>query len=164
MILLFPLLILLLLSNIIFGAGKPYTNDFSTLEIFKDTKINNISFAEETNVLTNYIRNSQEGSKLKNEISRIFKVSLKKKIVLTLLKIDFQLFKLSQNKIKLFKEFSFRIFGWICGAFEIYVFLWVIGIDASLTDVVILESLTSLIKAFAFFIPGGLGVQELAFV
>ena len=99
-----------------------------------------------------------------NEISRIFKVSLKKKIVLTLLKIDFQLFKLSQNKIKLFKAFSFRIIGWICGAFEIYVFLWVIGIDASLTDVVILESLTSLIKAFAFFIPGGLGVQELAFV
>jgi CDP-glycerol glycerophosphotransferase (TagB/SpsB family) len=49
-----------------------FTNDFSTLEIFKDTKINNISFAEETNVLTNYIRNSEEGSKLKNEISRIF--------------------------------------------------------------------------------------------
>ena len=29
---------------------------------------------------------------------------------------------------------------------------------------VILESFTSLIKSFAFFIPGGLGVQELAFV
>ncbi len=98
------------------------------------------------------------------KISKTFKVSLKKKIVLTLLKIDFQLFKLSQNKIKLFQSFFFRIIGWLCGAFEIYVFLWVIGIEASLTDVVILESLTSLIKAFAFFIPGGLGVQELAFV
>ncbi|MBF91536.1 MAG: hypothetical protein CMP34_01860 [Rickettsiales bacterium] len=98
------------------------------------------------------------------KIPTFFKFSLKKKTVITLIKIDFYLFKLSKEKNKVLKALIFRLIGWLSGAFEIYVFLWIIGIEANYLDLVILESFTSLIKAFAFFIPGGLGIQELAFV
>ena len=98
------------------------------------------------------------------KIPKFFKFTLKKKIVITLLKIDFYLFRLSKEKNKVLKALVLRLIGWLSGAFEIYVFLWIIGIEANYLDLVILESFTSLIKAFAFFIPGGLGVQELAFV
>ena len=54
--------------------------------------------------------------------------------------------------------------GWVAGAFEIYVFLWIIDVDANLLDVILIESVTALIRSLVFFIPGGLGVQEYAFV
>ena len=57
-----------------------------------------------------------------------------------------------------------RIFGWLGGAFEIYVFLWIIGFEPNIIDVIIIESFSGIIRAFAFFIPAGIGVQELAFV
>ncbi len=95
---------------------------------------------------------------------RVFKFSFKKKIILNLLKLDFSLFKLSSQKVTVLKALLARLLGWIGGAFEIYVFLWIIGYDASLMDVILLESFASIIRAIAFFIPAGLGVQELAFV
>jgi uncharacterized membrane protein YbhN (UPF0104 family) len=54
--------------------------------------------------------------------------------------------------------------GWIAGALEIYVFLFIIGVDASLLDVILIEAFTGIVRAVVFFIPAGLGVQELAFV
>ena len=54
--------------------------------------------------------------------------------------------------------------GWIGGAFEIYIFFFVIGIDVSLLDVIIIESFTAILRSIIFFIPAGLGVQEIAFV
>ena len=54
--------------------------------------------------------------------------------------------------------------GWISGAFEIYVFLMIIGVEVSFIDVILIEAFTGLIKSIVFFIPGALGVQELAFV
>ena len=54
--------------------------------------------------------------------------------------------------------------GWLGGAFEIYVFLWIIGFQPSIIDVIILESFSGIIRAVAFFIPAGIGVQELAFI
>ena len=59
---------------------------------------------------------------------------------------------------------TLRLIGWIAGAFEIYIFLWIIGVDAKVTDVIILESVTAIIRSAAFFIPSAIGVQELAFV
>ena len=57
-----------------------------------------------------------------------------------------------------------RLIGWIAGAFEIYIFFWIIGVDAKVTDVIIIESVTAIIRSAAFFIPSAIGVQELAFV
>ena len=79
-------------------------------------------------------------------------------------RLDISLYKLSFEKKRLFQAIVFRIIGWVAGAFEIYVFLWIIGVDANLLDVILIESVTAIIRSVAFFIPAGLGVQEFAFV
>ena len=72
--------------------------------------------------------------------------------------------KLSHRKWRLLNAVVLRLMGWVAGAFEIYVFLWVIGVDAKISDVIIIESVTAIIRSAAFFIPSAIGVQELAFV
>ena len=58
----------------------------------------------------------------------------------------------------------FRILGWLGGAFEIYIFLLIIGFEPKVIDVIIIESFSGIIRAVAFFIPAGIGIQELAFI
>lgn len=89
---------------------------------------------------------------------------ISKRNIFSILKLDLALFKLSFKKKKLIQAMIYRLLGWIGGAFEIYVFLWIIGVDAKLIDVVLMESVTAIIRSVAFFIPAGLGVQEFAFV
>ena len=81
-----------------------------------------------------------------------------------LLKIDSALYKISTNKINIFKAIVIRLLGWISGALEIYVFLMIINIEVSFVDVILIEAFTALIRSVVFFIPAGLGIQELAFV
>ncbi len=98
-------------------------------------------------------------------IRKIPRLDLFRKLkVQGILRLDFALFRLSFQKTRLFKALLFRLLGWIAGAFEIYVFLWIIGIDAKILDVVLIESVTAIIRSLVFFVPAGLGVQELAFV
>ena len=89
---------------------------------------------------------------------------LSKKNIFNLLRLDISLNKLSHRKWRLLNAVVLRLMGWIAGAFEIYVFFWVIGVDAKITDVIIIESVTAIIRSAAFFIPSAIGVQELAFV
>ena len=80
------------------------------------------------------------------------------------MRIDKALFDFTKNKMMLSKALFFRLLGWLGGAFEIYVFLWIIGYEPQILDVIIIESFSGIIRAVAFFIPAGIGVQELAFV
>ena len=89
---------------------------------------------------------------------------LSKEKIFNLIRLDISLNKLSYRKKRLLSAVTLRLIGWIAGAFEIYIFLWIIGIDAKVTDVVIIESVTAIIRSAAFFIPSAIGVQELAFV
>ena len=89
---------------------------------------------------------------------------LSKKNIFNLIRLDISLNKLSYRKRRLLSAIMLRLAGWIAGAFEIYIFLWIIGVDATVTDVIIIESVTSIIRSAAFFIPSAIGVQELAFV
>ena len=84
--------------------------------------------------------------------------------IYSIFRLDISLYKLSFEKKRLFQAIIFRVIGWIAGAIEIYVFLWIIGVDANLIDVILIESVTAIIRSVAFFIPAGLGVQEFAFV
>ncbi len=97
-------------------------------------------------------------------IKNFFNFKLKKKNFKFLLKLDFSLHNLSHNKLDVFNATLTRLLGWIFGAFEIYIFLFIIGVDISFIDVILIEAFTGLIKSVVFFIPGALGVQELAFV
>ena len=96
--------------------------------------------------------------------SKLFKFSLKKPNIINLIRLDYSLYKLSYKKKKLFKSLILRISGWVSGAFEIYIFLIIIGIDAKLIDVILIESVTAIVRSVAFFIPAGLGIQELTFI
>ncbi len=93
-----------------------------------------------------------------------FNSKLKTNKMTSLFRLDYSLYKLSFEKTKILKALFLRLMGWMAGAFEIYIFLYIIGIEASLIDVILIESVTSIIKSIAFFIPAGLGVQEFAFV
>ena len=89
---------------------------------------------------------------------------LKRNNIKLLLKIDYSLFKISSNKLIIFKATITRLLGWISGALEIYVFLMIINVEVSFVDVILIEAFTGLIRSVVFFIPAGLGIQELAFV
>ena len=54
--------------------------------------------------------------------------------------------------------------GWGLGAFEIWIALACIGLDVSFREAVVVESLTQAMKAAAFPVPSGLGVQEGGYV
>ncbi len=98
----------------------------------------------------------------KTEKLTFFKLSYSK--IISLIRIDKALFNFSNDKLVLLKALFFRLLGWLGGAIEIYVFLWVIGYEPQIIDVIIIESFSGIIRAIAFFIPAGIGVQELAFI
>ena len=92
------------------------------------------------------------------------KFKFKKSLSFSIIKTDLSLYFLSRKQKVIFKAIILRSLGWLAGAFEIYIFLWIIGIEASVMDVIIIESFSGIIRALAFFMPAGLGVQELSFV
>ena len=91
-----------------------------------------------------------------------YKISYQK--IFAIIRVDRALNQAIKNKITLIKALIYRILGWLGGAFEIYIFLWIIGYDPNIIDVIVIESFSGIIRAVAFFIPAGIGVQELAFV
>lgn len=53
-----------------------------------------------------------------------------------------------------------HLLSWAAGAIEVWVILIFIGSDLGLKEAFILESLGQAVRSAAFFVPGGLGVQE----
>jgi len=94
----------------------------------------------------------------------IFNIKLDKKTILFFIKLDISLYSLNKRKGTVLKALLFRLIGWLAGAFEIYVFLLIMDVHVSIVDVILIESFTGIIRAIAFFVPAGIGIQELAFV
>lgn len=61
---------------------------------------------------------------------------------------------------------SCNLVGWISGGVEVYFMMRILGVEVTLLEGVILESLIQLMRTSSFYIPGNLGVQEggLAFI
>ena len=95
---------------------------------------------------------------------KIVSFKMKKKLISNLIKFDFELYLLSFRLKTVFFALIVRALGWVGGAFEIFIFLLIIGVNVEIMDVVIIESFTAIMRAMAFFVPAGLGVQEFAFV
>jgi putative membrane protein len=57
-----------------------------------------------------------------------------------------------------------QLLGWCAGALEIWLALYVLGVETSMTNAVIIESLIQAISSSAFIVPGALGLQEGGFV
>jgi putative membrane protein len=61
-------------------------------------------------------------------------------------------------------SFTLYLLGWFLGTGEVYLALYIFGRPVSLVHALILESIAQTVRNAAFVIPGGLGVQEGAFV
>ena len=57
-----------------------------------------------------------------------------------------------------------RLAGWIAGAGEIWLVMHALGQPLSIIDAIILESLSSGVRAAAFLVPGALGALEGSFI
>ena len=60
--------------------------------------------------------------------------------------------------------FGFNLAGWIASAAGAWIALKLMRVPLPLTNVLVLESLIFVLRSVAFAIPGGLGVQEAAYV
>ena len=79
----------------------------------------------------------------------------------SLLAIDAEISKFYTHEAgRLWTAIGFNLIGWIAGGVEIFFMLRLLGIEVSLFEAIILESLIQLMRTASFFIPGNLGVQE----
>lgn len=58
--------------------------------------------------------------------------------------------------------FVFTLGQWFAEAVETFLILRLLGVHISPTDALLVESLLSTVRALVFFLPGGLGAQEVA--
>ena len=54
--------------------------------------------------------------------------------------------------------------AWACESLDSWISLRLLGVSASYVNVLCFESLVSLIRSLAFFLPGALGVQDLSYM
>jgi uncharacterized protein (TIRG00374 family) len=64
------------------------------------------------------------------------------------------------HRARFYLSCLFHLLGWIAGSLEIYLALWLLGVPVSLGAAIVIEAFTQSIKAAAFLIPSGVGVQE----
>ncbi len=68
--------------------------------------------------------------------------------------------KLYQKPRALLTSCNQHLIAWGIGTLEVWLILYLLGYPITLVQALILESLGQAIRSAAFFIPGGLGVQE----
>ena len=78
--------------------------------------------------------------------------------------LDNAIRRIYRNRRALLIASFLRLCGWIVGAGEIWLALHFLGSPVSVLNALLLESLSQAVRAAAFFIPGGLGVQEGGFL
>ncbi len=74
--------------------------------------------------------------------------------------LDQKITEIYAQRNKLSVCFFWRLGGWIAKSGENWLFFSFAGVPISLQDAVILESISTAFRSAAFFIPGGLGVQD----
>jgi len=79
-------------------------------------------------------------------------------------KLDHEIRALFARNRDLLLGLVWQLAGMIVGAFEVWLALKLLGHEVSPAAAIGLESLTLAIRHFAFFVPGGLGVQEAGLV
>lgn len=62
------------------------------------------------------------------------------------------------------KSFNAHLLSWLIGAFEIWLILHFLGVDLSVREALVIESLSQVVRSVAFAVPGVLGVQEGSFM
>lgn len=64
------------------------------------------------------------------------------------------------EKSQMFLSSAFYFLGWLCGALEIYLILYLTGNPVSLTTAFAMEAISVAIKGAGFIVPGSIGIQD----
>lgn len=78
--------------------------------------------------------------------------------------LDHDLSTLLRMPKPLARALGWQLLAMALGGVETWVALWLLGSPVSIWEAVALESLASIVRDIAFFVPGGIGVQEASFV
>jgi putative membrane protein len=54
--------------------------------------------------------------------------------------------------------------SWVLGTLETWAALRILGVEAGLAEVLVIESLSQVVRSFGFLVPGAIGIQEGGFV
>jgi glycosyltransferase 2 family protein len=68
------------------------------------------------------------------------------------------------NRPAIAAAFSLHELAWLLGALETWIALWLMGLPVNAPAALILESLSQALRAAAFPVPSGLGIQEGGFI
>ncbi|MDE2148587.1 MAG: flippase-like domain-containing protein [Gammaproteobacteria bacterium] len=78
--------------------------------------------------------------------------------------LDAEIRLLCRHHARLWAAMGWQFAGMVVGSFEIWLALRLLGHPVNPWEAMTLESLTLAIRHFAFFVPGGIGVQEAGLV
>lgn len=78
--------------------------------------------------------------------------------------LDEALLRIYAHNGRWFKAFAWQLTAQLAAAGETFLICWFLGVDVSLIEVLILQFVSRGLRLAAFFVPGGIGVQEGAFV
>ncbi len=79
--------------------------------------------------------------------------------------LEQRMIRVYQNRpARLTAAVTLALVNWVLGAVEVYYALYFLGHPITLTEAWIIESAAQLLRAGAFFVPAGIGVQEGAFM
>jgi len=68
--------------------------------------------------------------------------------------------RLGRERGRLWRSAGWHLTSWSFGVVETYVAMWVLGLEPTWEQALIIESLGQAVRALGFAIPGALGVQE----
>jgi len=74
--------------------------------------------------------------------------------------LDQQIVELHRRGLDIFIAFFLKLSGWVLRVLETWLILKFMGYPIGFDDAYIIESLTAAVRSAAFFMPGGLGLQE----
>jgi len=74
--------------------------------------------------------------------------------------VDEQIAEIISRRAEFFLSVLWRLFGWLLGAVEIALILYLLGEPISLGEALMIDALTTAVRTAFFFVPAGLGVQE----
>ncbi len=74
--------------------------------------------------------------------------------------VDEQIAEITARRAAFLRSLLWRLLGWVLGAAEIALVLYLLGKPISLGEALMLDALTTAVRTAFFFVPAGLGVQE----
>jgi putative membrane protein len=78
--------------------------------------------------------------------------------------VDGWIAAITDRPIVVARSIAWRLLGWLLGASEIWLILYLLGQPISISDALILDAVTAAVRTAFFFVPGGLAVQEGAMI